>query len=72
MSSSDSSDDDLSKFKEAAVSADDIHTKKSQKEDKKNSRRDFDEKKFEGNFAGDVTPEFQNFVAKKLSEIIDR
>ena len=72
MSSSDSSEDEnLSKFKEAAVSVADLETSKKKEESKKASLRSNDDtEKFEGNFV-EVTPEFQKFVAKKLSELID-
>jgi hypothetical protein len=68
MSDSETSGDDdelLARLKEAVVTINDLNDQ--QKQEKSSNDR---KNKFEGNFV-DVTPEFQDFIAKKLSQLID-
>lgn len=63
--SSSSDDEQLAKLKEAVVTVNDLNNQQEQEKSLNNSKN-----KFEGNFV-DVTPEFQEFIAKKLSQLID-
>jgi hypothetical protein len=66
-SDSDSDDSQDARLREAAVTIDDIN-KNNEKTIEINNSKNTDD----NSFKIEVTPEFQNFVAKKLTTILDK
>ena len=69
-SDSDSDDSHDARLREAAVTVEDIK-KESQKVVYVKNKNDDNDNEHDNGFKIDVTPEFQSFVAKKLTKILD-
>ncbi len=75
MSDSSSEDENLAKFKESAVTIDDLKPDISlTRVEKTHTNRNFDASKNDENDHADtgITPEFQDFISKKLDKLLEK